>query len=70
MGHTNCGGVKAALSSESHGNYLDCWIDKIKDVYERNSKAFDGMSSNEKLEKLVKLNISQSVKNIWLNPIV
>ncbi len=53
MGHTNCGGVKAALSSESHGNYLDCWIDKIKDVYERNSKAFDGISSDEKLEKLV-----------------
>ena len=27
LGHTGCGGVKAALSNDSHGSFLDCWIE-------------------------------------------
>lgn len=36
MGHTQCGGVKAACEGHSHGGFLDMWLSHVKNIYNQN----------------------------------
>lgn len=69
-GHYECGGVAAALSSQSYG-LIDHWIKAIKDVYHRNKKRIQTLQSvKERARLLVELNVANSVFELSRSGIV
>jgi carbonic anhydrase len=69
-GHYGCGGVKAALSNDSFG-LMDNWLRNIKDVYRFNRDELESYFDGEqKLNRLVELNIEEQVKNLAKNAII
>lgn len=69
-GHYHCGGVKAALGSDSLG-LIDQWIQNIKSVYEKHKDQVEQISDEtEKVNKLVEINVSEQVSNIARTNIV
>ncbi|CAD8211435.1 unnamed protein product [Paramecium pentaurelia] len=71
MGHTFCGGVKAAMNQDSVGGLLDLWLNNIKHVYEKNQHLVNQFEDeNERVACLSCLNVREQVLNMWKNPIV
>ncbi|CAD8152227.1 unnamed protein product [Paramecium pentaurelia] len=71
MGHTCCGGVKAAMTQDSVGGLLDLWLNQIKLVYEKHADLIESfVDENDKINCLSQLNVRAQVMNIWKNPIV
>ncbi len=62
-GHYNCGGVKAALSQTNLG-LINNWVRNIKDTYFAHKFEIDQLSSGERVNKLVELNVIEQVKNL------
>lgn len=63
-GHYGCGGVAAAISHKQFG-LIDNWLRHIKDVYRLHSHELDRITDQEqKLNRLVELNVSEQVYNI------
>lgn len=62
--------MKAACENVSHGGFLDLWISHIKNVYDKYSVELDKLPLNERVNKLVVLNIKEQVKNVWKNPYI
>jgi carbonic anhydrase len=63
-GHYNCGGVKAAMGSESIG-VIDHWIRSIKDTYSFHRFEVDGIETEtDRVNRLVELNVMAQVKNL------
>jgi carbonic anhydrase len=64
VGHTGCGGVRAAMSNAKLG-LIDAWIKSIKDLYAANEKELSLISDeNERADKLAELSVIQQVKNL------
>lgn len=64
-GHTNCGGVGAALSNKSFGDVLDAWLRQIKDVYAANKAKIDAMEEGSaRTNALVELSVASNVLNV------
>lgn len=63
-GHYGCGGIRAAYENKSNG-LIDNWLANIKDVI-RHHKAelFSIDNENERLDKLVELNVLEQIENI------
>ncbi|CAD8057224.1 unnamed protein product [Paramecium sonneborni] len=71
MGHTCCGGIKAAMKQDSVGGLLDLWLNQIKIVYEKHQDLIESLDNeDEKVNCLSSLNIRAQVMNIWKNPII
>ncbi|CAK76095.1 unnamed protein product (macronuclear) [Paramecium tetraurelia] len=71
MGHTFCGGVKAAMNQDSVGGLLDLWLNNIKHVYEKNQHLVNQFQDeNDRVACLSCLNVREQVLNMWKNPIV
>ncbi|CAD8126716.1 unnamed protein product [Paramecium sonneborni] len=71
MGHTHCGGVKAAMNRDSVGGLLDLWLNNIKNVYEKNQHLVNQLENeDDKVACLSCLNVREQVLNMWKNPIV
>ncbi|KAM3141960.1 hypothetical protein pb186bvf_005833 [Paramecium bursaria] len=71
MGHTFCGGIKAAMRQESVGGLLDLWLNTIKLTYEKNQKILDQIiNEDEKITCLSCFSIREQVLNLWRNPII
>lgn len=69
-GHYGCGGVKAALGNANNG-IMDCWFREIKDVYRLHRKEIENLTSEEeKLDKLVELNVTEQVFNLAKTSII
>ncbi|KAJ3044069.1 hypothetical protein HDV00_003173 [Rhizophlyctis rosea] len=68
-GHYNCGGVAAALTNNQHG-LVDNWIRGIKDLYARNESKLAKLSSADRLDRMVELNVAQSVDSVAHSTIV
>lgn len=68
-GHYGCGGIKAAMEEHEHG-LLDNWLRHIKDVSRFNAEQLEGLSEQEKQDKLCELNVREQVANVCNNPIV
>ncbi|OZJ03617.1 hypothetical protein BZG36_03716 [Bifiguratus adelaidae] len=68
-GHYNCGGVAAACG---HGQFglIDNWLRCIKDVYQTNASELDKLANDQKIRRLVELNVLNSVKNVANTTIV
>ena len=62
-GHYDCGGVKAAMDDKNHG-LIDNWLRHIKDVNRFNSSELEGLSEDEKFNRLCELNVKEQVKNV------
>lgn len=70
LGHTQCGGCKAALEGESKG-ILSHYLSDLERVKERNMEELEGLGdSNEALTRLARLNVLQQVINAAKTPFV
>ncbi|WP_194974406.1 carbonic anhydrase [Aquiflexum lacus] len=63
-GHYGCGGVRAAYENKSNG-LIDNWLANIKDVVRHHkSELLEIANENERLDKLVELNVLEQIENI------
>lgn len=63
-GHYGCGGVKAAMTPNYLG-IINQWIKHIKDIYQKNREVVDSHpNENDRVNKLVELNVEEQVMNI------
>lgn len=65
-GHYNCGGIRAALESQSPGLLMvNKWLKHIKDLYIANEAEFvSDLPEEERYHRLVELNVKQQIMNI------
>lgn len=69
-GHYGCGGVAAAMSNKQFG-LIDNWLRHIKDAYRLHSLELDQIvDTEEKLDKMVELNVVEIVYNLSKTSIV
>ncbi|KAI9502374.1 hypothetical protein GGI25_004768 [Coemansia spiralis] len=68
-GHTSCGGVKAAMSTDSVG-ILDHWLRPIKDLYQANEAEINALPEGERADRLGELNVIQGVNAVSKLPVV
>lgn len=69
-GHYGCGGIITALENKESG-LLDNWLRNIRDIHSKYSEELKPIHSNEeKLRRLVELNVEEQVKNISHTSIV
>ncbi len=63
-GHTECGGVKAAMQARDYG-VLDPWLRNIRDVYRLHALELDGIQDdNARYNRLVELNVEEQCLNV------
>eukprot|EP00906_Rhabdomonas_costata_P031711 RCo044755 len=67
-GHYGCGGIKYALQSDGWG-MIDHWMRLIRDVYRIHAHELDEIpEKDQKLRRLVELNVAEQVMNLYKNP--
>lgn len=63
-GHYGCGGVRAAMSNQSHG-FVDNWLRNIKEVYNKHRAELEAIKDFDKrADRLTELNVVEQVKNL------
>ncbi len=63
-GHYGCGGIRTALTKLDLG-IINQWLRHIKDVYRLHESEFENLSSSdEKVSRLVELNVTEQAKRI------
>jgi carbonic anhydrase len=63
-GHYGCGGVKAAYENNKNG-LIDNWLANIKDVIRHHKSELNKIEDeNERLNRLVELNVLEQIENI------
>lgn len=68
-GHTSCGGVAAAMGSKQLG-ILDPWLLPLRQVRERNLATLQKLPADEAAEKLVELNVRESLNVVTQKSVV
>lgn len=69
-GHYGCGGVKAAMGNK-HIGIINHWLKEIKDVYRMHRAEIDSLpTENDKLNKLVELNVTEQIFNLAKTSII
>lgn len=69
-GHYGCGGVKAAMGSQSHG-LVDNWIRHIKDTYRFHKDELDAIKNeDERFNRFVEVNVTEQVYDLAKTSIV
>jgi len=69
-GHYGCGGVEAAMGNKQFG-VIDNWLRSIKDVYRLHEEELNSITEHkERLNRLVELNVTESVFNLTKTSIV
>lgn len=68
-GHTNCGGIKAAIGMEDHG-LISNWLLHIRDLWFKHSHLLGKLSSEQRADMLVRLNVAEQVYNLGRSSIV
>jgi len=63
-GHTNCGGIRAALQQEDLG-ILNPWLRNIRDVYRLHRKELDAIKNDiARYNRLAELNVQEQCINV------
>lgn len=63
-GHYGCGGVMAAMDTQSHG-YLDNWLMSLKNTYSKHQDELNSIPIMKKrTDRFVEINIQEQVKNL------
>ncbi len=69
-GHYGCGGVRAAMSHNTHG-FVDNWLSNIKEVYNKYAAELELIEDMDKRsDRLVELNVIEQIKNLSKSKIV
>jgi len=68
-GHYGCIGVRAAMGDQEYG-LVDNWLLHVKDVARFNAKKLDGLSADDKHDRLCELNVQEQVINVCNTNIV
>lgn len=69
-GHTNCGGVAAAMAEPNHG-LVDHWLANVRLLYLRYRAQMEALPDDRaRLARLVRLNVVLQIYQLTLNPTV
>jgi len=64
-GHSQCGGVKAALNGRSGHAHVDSWLDGIRQVQRLHRPELEAIGDTTlRYERLVELNVVEQVRNL------
>ncbi len=63
VGHSNCGGVRAALSNQRAG-LVDNWLRHVQDVRDAHQGFLDSLDESLRVDALVELNVLEQARNI------
>ena len=69
VGHSNCGGVRAALNDLRLG-LVDNWIRHVKDVRRLHQPFLDAIDAEQRQSALCELNVLEQVRNVGSTSIV
>jgi carbonic anhydrase len=69
-GHTNCGGIQAALMGLGIG-IVDNWVNPIREIYLQNRSQINNLATDEmRINHLSELNIIAQVKNLYQTSVI
>lgn len=68
-GHTNCGGIKAAIGTEDFG-LINNWLLHIKDLWFKHSHLLGKLNYEQRADMLARLNVAEQVYNLGRSSIV
>lgn len=64
-GHSQCGGVKAALNGRSGHAHVDSWLDGIRQIQRLHRDELEAIADPaRRYERLVELNVVEQVRNL------
>ncbi len=69
VGHSNCGGVKAALNDLRLG-LVDNWIRHVKDVRHQHQAWLDSLPAERRVDALCELNVLEQARNVCQTTVV
>lgn len=69
-GHYGCGGIKAALNNDDYKPVLNMWLRNIKDVHRIHRDELSAVSPDDRVDRLVELNVEEQVKNLAKTSII
>jgi carbonic anhydrase len=69
VGHSSCGGVKAALNDTRLG-LVDNWIRHVKDVMHQHRALLDGIAPEHRVNALCELNVLEQARNVCYTTVV
>ena len=69
VGHSNCGGVRAALMNERTG-LVDNWLRHVQDVRDSHQDFLAGLDASLQVDALVELNVLEQARNVCRTTVV
>ena len=69
VGHSNCGGVKAALNNLRVG-LVDIWLRHVQDVRNQHRAFLDRLTPERQVDALVELNVLEQARNVCRTTVV
>ena len=69
VGHSNCGGVRAALNNERTG-LVDNWLRHVQDVRDAHEGFLAGLDGSLQVDALVELNVLEQARNVCRTTVV
>jgi carbonic anhydrase len=69
VGHSNCGGVKAALNDLRLG-LVDNWLRHVKDVRHQHQAFLDQIDAERRVDALCELNVLEQARNVCTTTVV
>jgi carbonic anhydrase len=63
VGHSNCGGVRAALSNQRAG-LVDNWLRHVQDVRDAHAEFLARLDEQTRVDALVELNVLEQARNV------
>lgn len=68
-GHTNCGGIRAAMANQDLG-LINNWLLHIRDIWFKHSHLLGKLSAEKRADMLTKINVVEQVYNLGSSSIV
>jgi len=69
VGHSNCGGIRAALTNQRAG-LVDNWLRHVQDVRDLQHEFLNGLHESLRVDALVELNVLEQARNVCRTTIV
>jgi carbonic anhydrase len=69
VGHSNCGGVRAALLNQRAG-LVDNWLRHVQDVRDSHSTFLASLKPEKQVDALVELNVLEQARNVCRTTVV
>lgn len=68
-GHTNCGGIKAAIGTQDHG-LINNWLLHIRDILFKHNHLLGKLNAEQRADMLTRLNVAEQVYNLGHSSII